>query len=194
MDSPNPPTPEKPARKRRTRMRGPQGEAKAAQRQIAAMVGMGMSQREIAKKTDRTRDTVKALIKGPIARDEGMQAIIRDARARLAPQAIDIAEKLLHKIRDSTDGIETVVGREKDGSAITRVIPPPLREQASALREVANVAGLTREAPPWAQGAPAPGLQINFNSAETVASFVEALRMLNEPSGGRVIEVKAEEG
>jgi hypothetical protein len=179
-----------PKKPRKQRPHDKKAEQKALHRQVAALHGMGMSQREIGKKVGRYRQQVAAVIHGPIAREPELQAIVAAAKARLGPQAVDIAEKLLHKIRDSVDGVETVVGKDGEGNAVTKMIPPPLREQASALREVAAVAGITRDAPPWAAPAQAGGVSLNFSDAATMASFVEALRLLNEP---KTIDVTPED-
>jgi hypothetical protein len=107
--------------------------------------------------------------------DAERKALYEKARGRIQDKALALMEKHLETVDEKFEG----------GN---------LGHQAQALRvfgEIGSVGGYGAKAGPVAMPA---ALSINFNSAETVASFVEALRMLNEPSGGRVIEVKAEEG
>jgi hypothetical protein len=177
------------AKPRRWNGRKTQGDSAANKRKVAAMLGAGMSKAEIARKVGQSKMRVTR-ISQEIDRSAELQAVLQEARARLAPKAIAIAEGLLDKIAESTRGVETVVGKDAEGNAITKMIPPAMREQASALREVAAVAGLTREHVALTGGLGGPAMTINLGSPEVVASFVEALRMLNEP---RTIDVTPEQ-
>lgn len=161
----------------------------ADRRRVAVMVGAGMTSKAIAKKIGRTRRGVD-LIRKKVEADEELRQIRDQARARVAPKAIAILEKNLDTMDRALDGVEVVVGKRADGTAITAKLPPPLSHQASALRELAAVAGLTRDdAQSGGQGG-STGLQIPM-TPEAVAALIKAVKE-NEAQRQQPREVQGE--
>jgi transcriptional regulator with XRE-family HTH domain len=147
----------------------------ARDRKIAVLLGAGMSDRQVAAKLGLERTTVGKIRRRKVDVNEELRRIRDEARAKVAPRAIALVEKSLDKIDAALDGVEVVVGKGKDGEPITKVLPPPLSHQASALRELAALSGLTRDdlqsRAPQAPG----GLAIPM-TAEAVAALVQAVR------------------
>ena len=142
--------------------------ARAAAEKIATLAGAGVGTAEIAQKVGRSPRRVQEII-AVIPFDPQLKARLDAARDRIQEKALVMLEE---NISELSAGL-------KDGE--TR-----LSDKAQAVRAL-NEIGTPRFGA--VSGAPsAPALTFNLNDPATAASFVQALRLLNEPVQ-RVIEV-----
>ena len=138
--------------------------------EMAVLSGAGKTHKEIAKAVGITRSGVtRALGKSRIT--EEMLEAREEAVAALRDKAIGLLAKHL----DTLD-----VGLSEDGVAV--------RDVAAGVRELRETAMPRNLEAPWMK--PQQAVNIQTDNPAVMASFVEALRMLNEPSG-RVIEAEA---
>lgn len=147
----------------------------ATRRKIAAMAGAGMTDKDIAKKVGRVRESISWIRREIIPSDPELVRIREEARARVAPRAIAVLEKNLETINAALDGVKVVVGKNKDGTVQTETLPPPLSHQASALRELAALSGLTRD-PAGGGGGGGGGPTHVPMTPEAIAALIEAVK------------------
>lgn len=138
--------------------------------QIAVLTGAGRTQREIGRQVGVTRRSVGRQQES-IKDDPAMLEVFEEARSRLQKRAMELAEKHL----------ETLDAGLSDESV-------PLKEKNGAFREIRETA-MPRSAFEAPQSGRGPAISLQTDNPAVMASFVEALRLLNEPSA-RVVEAE----
>lgn len=146
---------------------------RAEEAKVAALLGAGMPSRDIGRQLGIPSRTVRDMT-ARIEKDPELAGIRQAAVDRLRDQAIEIVGRRLKTLDDGFEGAS-------------------LKEQATAFREIREVAmpRTWNEFTPPSQG---PQIKLQTDNPAVMASFVEALRMLNEPSARTVeAEVVSEE-
>ena len=158
-------------------------QSRAKQIQVAALAGAGQPIRAIAKATGYRRETVAEIIQKRLPDDPGLQRIFNDAQAEIAPLAVETVKDALKAAHAAVrNGYDVVAGRDKEGKAIVQRIPCPPDKAATVAREAHNISWdytIGRGEPQTS--ASAPSFHLDTTDPAVMASFVEALRMLNEP-------------
>lgn len=133
-----------------------------------------MTKEEIAEKVGRSVDTVRLAVRAASSgSDQDLALVMKTARDRAQGQYMRILER---------NG-EIALRRLEDPEQADKI---EFKDLAAMAREASKVAGFSDSG--VQDGVTRPALQINVNDPAQLASFVEALRLLNEPQQ-RVIEI-----
>lgn len=139
--------------------------SRAAHVAVATMMGAGKNSRQISKELGIPARTVRDLV----------------VRAERDPELADVRQKAVERLRDQA--IE-ILGRRL-GTLDGGFDGASLKEQSAAFREIREVA-MPRQWNEFTPPSAGPQFKLQTENPQVMASFVEALRMLNEPSGKTV--------